>query len=89
MKKAARLLRRFEFHVLLFFLALMAFAKPTLVPTPTAPATTLWLAYFVPWLVLIVVLFAVARSGPQATDEDEFDPDPPAPPSSPRPSQDE
>ena len=87
MKKAARLLRRFEFHVLLFFLALVAFAKPTLVPIPEAPATTLLLAYFVPWLVLIALLFAIARSGPEASDEDEFDPDPPAPPSSPRPSQ--
>jgi hypothetical protein len=80
MKKAAHLLRRFEFHLLLFFLALLAFAKPTLLPSPNPAPTALLLAYFVPWGALIVVLFAIARSGPQGAEDDEFDPDPPAAP---------
>ena len=71
MKKAAHLLRRFEFHLLLFFFGVVAFAKPTLIPSPDAAPTTLLLDHFVPWAVVIVLLAAIARSGPPGVDDDE------------------
>ena len=71
MKRAAQLLRRFEFHVLLFFLGVAAFAKPTLIPNPSARVTDFLLAYFLPWALLIVVLWAIARSGPERDDADD------------------
>jgi hypothetical protein len=70
MKKVAHLLRRFEFHALLFFLALFVFAKPTLIPATPARPAALFLAYFVPWALLIVVLYAIARSGSDDEDDD-------------------
>jgi hypothetical protein len=70
-KKVAHLLRRFEFHVLLCCLGLVAFGKPTLIPGPdTAPAAVM-LAYFVPWLLLIAVLFAIAHSGTDPAEEED------------------
>lgn len=70
MKKAAHLLRRFEFHLLLFFLGMLAFAKPTLIPSPNAPPSALLLAYFVPWVFLIGMLWAISRSGPEDDDDE-------------------
>jgi hypothetical protein len=71
MKKVAHLLRRFEFHVLLFFLGLVAFGKPTLIPGPDTAAPAVMLAYFVPWLLVVGVLFAIAHSGPYLADEED------------------
>lgn len=72
MKKAAHLLRRFEFHALLFLLALVVFAKPTLIPATAPRPAALFLAYFVPWALLIGILYAIARSG--CDDESDADP---------------
>ena len=71
MKNAAHLLRRFEFHVLLFFLGLVAFGKPTLIPGSDTASPAVMLAYFVPWLLLIAVLFAIAHSGPGPADDED------------------
>jgi hypothetical protein len=66
MNKIADLLRRFEFQLLVFFAALVAFARPSLLPRSEVGAAAVWLAYFVPWAVVVVVLFCIARATAKA-----------------------
>lgn len=63
------MLSRFEFQLLLFFLALAAFLKPILLPPPKHTPLGVMLSYFLPWAALIALLFLMARARPPASGD--------------------
>ena len=70
MRRIARLLSRFEFHLLLFALAAIAFVKPLVILVPDARPAQAMLAYFVSWALLIGLLGLTAGT---AGDSDRDD----------------
>lgn len=67
MNKIADLLRRFEFHLLVFFIALVAFVRPSALPKSEVDAEAIWLSYFVPWAAVVFILFLIARAAAKNT----------------------
>lgn len=62
MKKLNQLLSRAEFHTLLAMLSLIVFSWPFLIPADLQRPHNLFVHLFLPWLVVIVLLFLVGRS---------------------------
>jgi hypothetical protein len=55
-------LRQHAFHVLLLFIALIVFIKPMVLTTGSERPGQVVLELFVPWALVILVLFLVGRS---------------------------
>jgi hypothetical protein len=62
MRNLARVLRQHAFHLLLLSVALIMFVKPMLLTSGDEGPGQVVLELFVPWAVVIVVLFFVGRS---------------------------
>lgn len=62
MRELSRVLRQPAFHLLLLAVALVVFCKPMLLPTSSESAGQVVLQLFVPWALVVVVLFLIARS---------------------------
>jgi len=62
LRKLSTVLRQHAFHLLLLFLALVAFIKPMVLATGNERPGRVVLELFVPWALVIVVLFLVGRS---------------------------
>jgi hypothetical protein len=71
MKKLNHLLSRAEFHTLLVTLSLIVFSWPFLIPADLQRPQDLFVHLFLPWLVVIVLLFLVGRSDEPAAQECE------------------
>jgi len=72
MRELASVLRQPAFHLLLLFVALIVFCKPMFLPTASESAGQVVLELFVPWALVVVALFLIARSSdePPAPEED-------------------
>jgi len=75
MRNLARVLRQHAFHLLLLFVALIVFVKPMVLTTGDEGPGRVVLELFVPWALVIVVLFLIGHS--------DDHPDPGAPPGEP------
>jgi hypothetical protein len=62
MRNLARVLRQHAFHLLLLSVALIAFVKPMVLTTGSESPGRVVLELFVPWALVIVVLFLVGWS---------------------------
>jgi hypothetical protein len=62
MRNLARVLRQHAFHLLLLFVALIVFVKPMVLTTGDEGPGRVVLELFVPWALVIVVLFLIGRS---------------------------
>ena len=62
MRNLAKVLRQHAFHLLLLFVALIGFVKPMVLTTGNEGPGRVVLELFVPWALVIVVLFLVGRS---------------------------
>jgi len=62
LRKLSSVLRQHAFHVLLLFLALIAFIKPMVLATGNERPGRVVLELFVPWALVIVALFLIGRS---------------------------
>ena len=69
MRELSSVLRQHAFHLLLLVVALVLFCKPMFLAAESESASRVLLELFVPWGLVVVVLFLIAR----ASDE-------PAPP---------
>jgi hypothetical protein len=59
MRKLSTVLRQQAFHALLLFGALVVFSKPAMLTFPGESPLEVLLEFFLPWAVIIVVLFMV------------------------------
>jgi hypothetical protein len=62
MRERSAVLRQHAFHLLLLVVALIVFCKPMLLPSESESPARVVLELFVPWALVVVVLFLVARS---------------------------
>jgi hypothetical protein len=67
MRKLSRVLRRLEFHLLLFVVALLGFCKPVLLAWPGEQPARVMAAFFVPWALVVALLFCASRRGGEAS----------------------
>jgi hypothetical protein len=72
MRRLPAVVQRLEFHGLWFFLSLILFSAPVVLLSARPPPKQLMLAFFVPWLVSLAVLFVASR-GYQASSADGDD----------------
>ena len=72
MRRLPAVVQRLEFHVLWFFVSLILFSAPVVLLSARPPPRQLMLAFFVPWLVSLAVLFVASR-GYQASDGEHDD----------------
>ena len=72
MRRLPAVVQRLEFHGLWFFLSLILFSAPVVLLSARPPPKQLMLAFFVPWLVSLAVLFIASR-GYQASGGEEDD----------------
>ena len=75
MRRLPAVVQRLEFHVLWFFVALILFSAPVALLSARPPPKQLMLAFFIPWLVSLAVLFIASRG--YQTSGGEADEDPP------------
>lgn len=71
MRKLSRVLRQHAFHLLLLFVAIIAFIKPMVLATGNERPAQVVLELFVPWALVIVVLFLIGRSDDTPDPEGE------------------
>jgi hypothetical protein len=62
MRNLARVLRQHAFHLLLLVVALIVFVKPMVLTTGSEGASTVVLELFLPWALVILILFLIGRS---------------------------
>ena len=62
MRKLSRVLQQHAFHVLLLFVALIVFIKPMVLTSGSESPVRVALELFVPWAIVIVILFLIGRS---------------------------
>lgn len=62
MEKLNHVLRQPEFHALLFIVCLIIFSYPLALMTNMAAAAVIYLALFLPWFIIILLLFIITRS---------------------------
>ncbi len=62
MKRIKVLLRQPEFHALLFILGLILFSYPLLIMTNESHPASVYLSLFLPWGLMILLLFLTTRS---------------------------
>lgn len=62
MRRIPSLLRQPGFHLLLFLVALILFTRPVLLMPKMEPPGTVMASFFLPWGLVILVLFFVSRS---------------------------
>ena len=72
MRKVSSVLRRHSFHLLLLAVAACAFCKPVLLAVPGEHPRRVLLELFVPWALVVLVLFLIARSSDGPTDPDDL-----------------
>lgn len=80
MKRLKGALRQPEFHAVLFSLGALLFSYPLLLMANTEPPRVIYLALFLPWAIIIAVLFLITRSysvphSEQAQNQDQDDGD--------------
>jgi hypothetical protein len=73
MRRLPAVVQRLEFHVLWFFVSLILFSAPVVLLAARPPPTQLMLAFFVPWLVSLVVLFVASRGYQTSSGEGDDD----------------
>jgi hypothetical protein len=62
MRRLRALLGQSEFHIFLFCLTLILFARPLLVMSSGGGPESIFLSLYVPWAIIIFLLFLAARS---------------------------
>jgi hypothetical protein len=78
MRELGSVLRQHAFHLLLLFVALIVFCKPMLLATESGSPGRVVLELFVPWALVVVALFLIARSSdepPEPQDEAPEEPE--------------
>jgi hypothetical protein len=74
-RRVSSFLGLFEFHALLFFAALFLFSRPVLLLLDDERPAGVILSFFVPWALVVLVLFAASRTyratPPRAPAEDD------------------
>jgi hypothetical protein len=78
MRRLPAVVQRLEFHALWFFASLILLTAPVVLLAARPPPRQLMLAFFVPWLVSVAVLFVASR-GYQASGTDGDDSQRPEP----------
>jgi hypothetical protein len=63
-------LRRLEFHLLIFLVALLVFCRPVLLASPGERPARVMLSFFVPWALVVGLLFCISRSYGKAGPEE-------------------
>ncbi len=73
MEKLKTLFGQTEFYALLFCCSLILFSYPLLLMTNVKPPESVLLSLFVPWIIVILLLFLAGRShtAPPADESDE------------------
>ena len=71
MRELSAVLRQHAFHLLLLVVALIVFCKPMLLATESESPGRVVLELFVPWALVVVVLFLVARSSDEPAEPEE------------------
>jgi hypothetical protein len=72
MRELSTVLRQHAFHLLLLCVALIVFCKPMLLATDRESPGRVVLELFVPWALVVLALFLIARSSrepPEPEDE--------------------
>lgn len=72
-KKLMGVFRQPEFHAILFSLGLLLFTYPLLLMTNAEPPGVIYLALFLPWAIIIMLLFVMTRSYPVSRLDQEQD----------------
>jgi hypothetical protein len=70
MRRLSSLFGRPEFHLVLFFVALLAFGRPVLFMLNTEHPSTVMLSFFVPWVLVVGSLLCASRTY-RAPDREE------------------
>jgi O-antigen/teichoic acid export membrane protein len=73
MRRLRALLRQSEFHIFLFCLSLILFARPLLVMFNGRGPESVFISLYVPWAVIIFFLFLAARSSASAPADQSRD----------------
>ena len=71
MRRLPAVVQRLEFHGLWFFVSLILFSAPVVLLSARPPPKQLMLAFFVPWLVSLAVLFVASRGYQASGGEDD------------------
>ena len=71
MRELSSVLRQPAFHLLLLIVALIVFCKPMFLATESESAGHVVLELFVPWALVVVALFLIARSGGEPPGPEE------------------
>ena len=66
MRRLRALLGQSEFHIFLFCLSLILFARPLLVMSNNGSPGAVFLSLYIPWAIIIFLLFLAARSSASA-----------------------
>jgi len=79
MRRLPAVVQRLEFHGLWFFISLVLFSAPVVLLAVRPAPKQLMLAFFVPWLVSLAVLFLASRGYQTSGGEDDDAPKRPEP----------
>jgi len=71
MRELSSVLRQHAFHLLLLFVALIVFCKPMFLATESESPTRVVLELFIPWALVVLVLFLIARSHDEPPDPED------------------
>jgi hypothetical protein len=71
MRELSAVLRQHAFHLLLLVVAVIVFCKPMLLATESESPRRVVLELFVPWALVVLVLFLIARSSDEPADPEE------------------
>jgi hypothetical protein len=71
MRELSAVLRQHAFHLLLLVVALIVFCKPMFLATESESPARVVLELFVPWALVVAVLFLVARSSDEPAEPEE------------------
>ena len=71
MRELSAVLRQHAFHLLLLVVAVIVFCKPMFLATESESPGRVVLELFVPWALVVVVLFLVARSSDDPPDPED------------------
>jgi hypothetical protein len=77
MRRLRAVLQGVEFHLLWFLISLILFSAPIVLLSFRQQPKQLMLAFFVPWLASLVVLFVASRSYQVPSGDDDQRPEPP------------
>jgi hypothetical protein len=78
MRELSSVLRQHAFHLLLLIIAVIVFCKPMFLATESESPARVVLELFIPWALVVLVLFLIARSSdepPEPEDAAEEEPE--------------